>query len=72
MNEHDALAEGYWQGKVEALQENNRPIVFFSPKFSHAVAKKLTQIAKMFLTFNIVSAKAIHKDTIVAFSTHFE
>jgi len=40
MNEHDVLAEGYWQGKVKALLENNRPNVPFSPKFSHALAKK--------------------------------
>jgi len=39
MNEHGALVEGYWQGKVVALKENNRPNVPFSPQFLHADAK---------------------------------
>jgi len=47
MNERGAVVEGYWQGKVEALQESNRPNVSFHHN-SHMLSqkKKCNQIAK--------------------------
>jgi hypothetical protein len=67
MNEYGALVERYWQGKVEALQENYLPNVLNS-QFSHAVAKNWTQISKGAIDiFNIALAQAIRTDAIGAF-----